>query len=444
MTHDWDANDTADLSHVPVRSAASREQLFPPSRRSRLDYDLLRLLRVNKRAIMGGDALLFFQLILPFGDPGKNTIALSPTTGRPLLDPRMAYYSEVEKFTQSYATSPGLGGSYGHDFNHPQIADLVHFDSIVIRDGVLGGSDGAIHLRWKDGDALFCREIQETMSYTRFLQLKRTYKLNDNNKPQPVGAPRVDPAEKFDLLYKTIVHNTNILSATADLDQCVDETIFGHGGYGPAGSGLMKSLIGKKVIKGGQTVLCADVGRNRVRAYTHRHKCHDVPQGWTREGPREIRRIAECLMPKVRQDDANEEDDDGRDGGFLFRNRQRILFSEWPHITCDNYFGDERIDDWLGASGFGFLHTTRRDCLPSGVPVWAFHKQSVNPKDLRSRVARFNRPITAVKTSPTFTKAHVSFQSTGPTNITCVNSLNKNGLYSKVNLGEWVQTSAVG
>ena len=56
---------------------------------------------------------------------------------------------------------------------------------------------------------------------------------------------------------------------------------------------------GEKVLKGGQTVLCADVGRNRVKSYTHRHKEHDIPEGYAREVSRETHWIAELLEPIV-------------------------------------------------------------------------------------------------------------------------------------------------
>lgn len=328
----------------------------------------------------------------------------------------MPYYSEVERFTNKYAAGLGMGGSYGHSFSVPKIPELVKFDMTLIRDGVLGGSKGAVHLRWKEDDALFNKEIAETMTHTRWLQLKRTYKLNDNDFDKSVS----DPCKKFDYIYRTIVHNTNVLSKYADSDLCMDETTFGHAGYGPSGTGVMRRLIGKKVTKGGQTVLCSDVGRNRVRAYTHRHKCHEGPVDWGREGSCETRRIVEALDQMVISDNQH----------FVYR--PKGIFRGKPHITADNYFGEDKVDDWMGEKGYGFLHTVRRDCLPTGIPDWAWHKNSVIAKDQKARVARFQNPITAIQSKPSYSRVHVSFQSTGPTNISCVNSLNGNKLFSKV------------
>ena len=59
------------------------------------------------------------------------------------------------------------------------------------------------------------------------------------------------------------MHNTNAITARADLDLTGDETTFGHAGYGESNSGLMGRLIGKRVTKGGQTVLVMDSTRLR-------------------------------------------------------------------------------------------------------------------------------------------------------------------------------------
>lgn len=47
----------------------------------------------------------------------------------------------------------------------------------------------------------------------------------------------------------------------------------GHSGYAEPGLGLSGRVMGKPgITKGMQTVLLADVHRNRPRAYLHRHK----------------------------------------------------------------------------------------------------------------------------------------------------------------------------
>jgi hypothetical protein len=57
--------------------------------------------------------------------------------------------SKVVRFTNvcAYYTI-GLGGSYGHKFKPIDLDELVHFDVVVVRNGVHGGStNGALYQR---------------------------------------------------------------------------------------------------------------------------------------------------------------------------------------------------------------------------------------------------------------------------------------------------------
>jgi hypothetical protein len=92
-------------------------------------------MRLTKTRIMEGDALYFRQLLLPMCDPKKSGIE---------DDPRLPYYSVVENWSSKYAAITGMTGSYGHAFKLPTIEELMHFGSAVIRNGVLGGLDGAL------------------------------------------------------------------------------------------------------------------------------------------------------------------------------------------------------------------------------------------------------------------------------------------------------------
>ena len=86
--------------------------------------------------------LYFFQLLLPICDPKKSGIA---------NDPRKPFYSDVEIFSQKYAHDLGLVGAYGHAFKPLNLDELVHFDGVLVRNGVRGGSNGAVHRRWEQG-----------------------------------------------------------------------------------------------------------------------------------------------------------------------------------------------------------------------------------------------------------------------------------------------------
>ena len=104
----------------------------------------------------------------------------------------------------------------------------------------------------------------------------------------------------------------------------------------------------------------------------------------------------------------------------------------------------------LGGNGFSDAMTWRRDRLPKAIQGCVWHKESTTLGDKVARFGRFNNPITVVKTfvvpppitappeddpsalppAPiTFTRVHVSFQSTSSCNISTVGALNANSLF---------------
>jgi hypothetical protein len=119
-----------DMGDNSFRDGASKAEPFPESRRGKLDEHLLSQLGLTAERMTSCDALFFYQLLLPMCDPTKSGIT---------NDPRKAFYSRVETFTNWYAYSIGLGGSYGHRFKSVDLSELVHFDGVVVRDGGRGG-----------------------------------------------------------------------------------------------------------------------------------------------------------------------------------------------------------------------------------------------------------------------------------------------------------------
>ena len=256
-------------------------------------------------------------------------------------------------------------------------------------------------------------DIASSMTLTHIRQIKGVIKLNNNITTPKRGEPGYDPAHKFARIYNVIVHNTNTITKTADLDLCGDESTWGFMGYGEYGSGLVSGIIGKPgVSRGGQFVIVSDAYSFRPRAIFHRHKLHERPQGFTQEGPNEVWMVVDALEPMV-----------GRGIGKIFKT--------FPHMTWDNYFSGDSVMDYLGRKGFGATMTCRRDRFPGGVPKHWFHHERMQVTDV-SRVARFQEPITITKSFPAdgdnkaYTRAHISFQSTGSTNFTTVNALNSN------------------
>ena len=82
------------------RGGATRENLFPEERRSKLDATLLKRMGLTRARVQRCDALFFYQLVLPLCNPSRSGIE---------GDPRRPFYSAVEGFSNLYAYSIGLG-----------------------------------------------------------------------------------------------------------------------------------------------------------------------------------------------------------------------------------------------------------------------------------------------------------------------------------------------
>ena len=143
--------------------------------------------------------------------------------------------------------------------------------------------------------------------------------------------------------------------------------------------------------------------------------------------------------------------------------KRRQIFDEKVHVTMVNFFSGDEILRYLGEDGWKATMTCRCDRLLKGVPKTHFNYIKAAPVNARSKVARFEQPIVADKnviqpkkkpsTDDDNAKGkratqkdyelmelvenekkdcvvcHVSFQSTGGTNITSVNALSNVELY---------------
>ncbi len=114
--------------------------------------------------------------------------------------------------------------------------------------------------------------------------------------------------------------------------------------------------------------------------------------------------------------------------------KRKQLFSECVHITMDNLFSGDKVVRYLGKRGWKGTMTCRRNRLPKSVPRKYFNFIKAAPVNARSKVARFEKPIIAVKhvkhqdsdtvnDKKDYVLCHVSFQSTGGTNISMVNAM---------------------
>ena len=326
--------------------------LFPSSRLGKLDVRVLKKMGLTSNIMKTNDFLFFLQLILPICDTKKSGIA---------NDGRLSYYAKVEEWSNLYAFQIGLGGSYGHEFRNVTLKEIVHHDGCIVRDGVRGGSAGAIYRRWQVG-ADYDDNIAMAISFRRWLQIKRVKKLCNNDNTPKRNDPDFDPTYKYDYIFKCIVNNVNYLTECAELDATIDETTFATASPGESGSGVTFRVIGKpNVSKGGQTVMVCDSHRVRPRAYYHRHKLHVKPDGWTAAGMIEARRLYEKLDVMVEGSNSD----------------AKKIYKRKPHITMDNYFSGEKILTWIGQNGFGATMTCQRDRLPPAVPGKYWHKQKL-------------------------------------------------------------------
>ena len=154
------------------RSGADCSNPFPKERRGKLNYKLLQKMGLTKERILQEDCFFFMQLLHPVCDPSKSGIE---------NDPRLAYYSNIENWTAKYAATIGMYGSYGHSYQTVSVEELVQFDSCVFMSGVKGKLDGSIYRRWKPNDKAYDNDIEKAMNHSRWLEIKRTFKLCDND-----------------------------------------------------------------------------------------------------------------------------------------------------------------------------------------------------------------------------------------------------------------------
>lgn len=417
MAGDWEAHygDWVNDSGVLYRSGATKGNIMPPDRRGQLDAELLEKLGLTAERMQSGDALFFWQCILPICEP-----KLSGIEG----DPRNAFYTRASRFTNGYAVlEKGYCSGYGHKFEPTSPSELLNWDGSYLRHGARGGV-GSIHHRYLPSDPDYDPIIAKSMTFSRNLQLKATYKLNNNLACPVRGEEGYDPASKYDFIYDVLVSNINALTKTADLDQCLDETTWSNMGFG--GEALYRVHNKPGVCKGGQTVMLFDVTRKYPRAYIHRHKLQPRPPPFTQQGTSELYSLASGIKPLIMG--AEQEEGDNR----------RQIFSTEPHITADNHFSGDPVMGWLGENGYGGLMTCRRDRLPHDIEKkYLHHIKQQETQSQRCKVARYEKPIIFTKHvkedaehgKRSYSRAHVSFQSTGTTNISTVNSLNSCSLY---------------
>ncbi len=442
----WTADQFAKNTYV--RGDAKYGNLKPDSRKGCLDVVVLKLLGMNKDRL--DDPLFFYQLLFPLCEPSKSGIA---------GDKRMPYHTQTAAYTNIYAATEGGGVGYGHDWKPVSVTEMIKWEGIPIRHGANDGKPGTHHARWMATDSRHDAIIADNFNYSRYLEVKRMFKLSNNEKEKKRGEEGYDPCNKYDFIYKVLVSNMNNLTKKADPDCVIDETTWGFSGYCAEVGGRLK---GKKVDKGtscdyvcvinaiiqatnhqllittagGQTTMVFDTKNRYPRAYIHRHKLVPKPPGFNQQGPAEMYYLINQI------DDLTVGNPSRKTKLYNSVRRKNIeydmkqVYEKPPHATADNHFSGEHVLDYGGGKGYGLTLTNRRDRFPKGTKEY-LHHDKVEAGSRRSRVARFLHPIVAMKevaataATKAYTKIIVSFQSTGATNISGVNNLISTRLYSR-------------
>lgn len=231
----WQPDEFDDDTYV--RIGASRDELKPQSRKGCLDVDVLTKHGLTSSRV-AEDPLFFLQMLLPIMSPSDSGVD---------GDHRMPYYSNAAVLTNMYASSKGVGIGIGHEWKPCTIKDMVRWSAVPIRHGALEGSPGTLKYRWVKKDDRFRDEFNNSITYSRYLEIKRYFKLNFNHEEAKRGTPEYDPCAKYDYIVKTLIHNMNYCTAAADLDQTIDESTWPFAGYSGEAGGR---LINKPVSKG--------------------------------------------------------------------------------------------------------------------------------------------------------------------------------------------------
>ena len=151
-----------------------------------------------------------------------------------------------------------------------------------------------------------------------------------------------------------LVANTNFFTKVAALDLAIDETTIPFGGHGD----FVYNLMGKKCSRGVQLALLLDVGTMRVRGFFARHRAAPKCEGFTENGPSEVRKLVERFV-------------EGNVGVGKLWERQ-------PHLTVDNHFVDEKIVHWIGERGYGLTGTLSKRILLKDVKNKYLHVEATN------------------------------------------------------------------
>jgi hypothetical protein len=401
MVEGWTAHyqgfDLPENSGRRFRDGATRNNIFPEIRHSKLNLPLLKKIGLSKERMSDADgnpdALFFLMIYLPVHDTTKTFDG----------DPRISWYPKAATWTNSYAAEIGaLGSAYGGTTTTAtDPIEQLHWDGTLVRAGCRGGADGGFWQFFVEDDYNPNYDpLIAAFGLSRWKWCKRCYHCCSNEVARGImetNPEALDVTYKYNEIYKVLVHNTNAVTLKACDDQVVDECSTAYGGYGPADTGIIARRPNKPGLsRGAQTVLSMDADHFRVRAYVHRHNRH--PKHFSLPGNNEMYLLHQQILK-----------------------RPDIFRLHDLHMLGDNFFSGMDWFKYVCEQNFGTLTTTRRDRLPIKEKQYLHHKKltAVTP---RSKAARFENPIVLTKEYKGSLMVHCSMQSTGSCNFTGVNS----------------------
>eukprot|EP00536_Pseudo-nitzschia_multiseries_P011129 jgi/Psemu1/27953/gm1.27953_g len=177
-------------------SMVDSELLFPSERKGLLNMRTLKLHGLTRERLILGDALFFYQLLLPLHLDPVDEAEEDP------LSKRKPFYSEVSRWSSNYANHDHTVKV--HYVGRITLKDVVRFDGIVFLHGALDGRKQNICYRWVHLDALYSHQDMSTFNY----------------------------AYKFDYIYEVLVHNTRYFTEKAGDYLCMDESSWPDYGFG--------------------------------------------------------------------------------------------------------------------------------------------------------------------------------------------------------------------
>ena len=181
--------------------------------------------------------MFFYQLLFPFCNPTKSGIA---------DDYRMPYYSNTVGFTNMYAYWKGASSGYSHQFPPVSIPEMVHWTGVPVLNGALDGKQSTLQYQWDKTDPRNDSVTDDSIAHQQWREIKWYFKLSVGILENPKGSPGYDPCQKYDYIWRCLIHNMNYVTAKADLDCTIDETTWGFYGYsGDAGGRLMNKPVSK-------------------------------------------------------------------------------------------------------------------------------------------------------------------------------------------------------